>query len=270
MSDEINQEVSAAIESLNAPEVQEVREESPEDVARALLAGDAGREHRQLHMVDAQGRIAAHTGSAQAIRPSAGAWVSYGLGTENRNLPSFMVLAPAAPYAGAPTWGSDFLPACHQGTHVIPGKEPLPNLKPNTPAAELQEMELGLLGKLNRAHLERRAADAALGGYPPISLPAEFADQVAGYVETARGYGPQGAAYLSNHRGHLMFGRADERPFLSAEDETPLEPGMTFTDEPSIIVPGRFSIRIENVIVCAEGGGRVLNEHDDGLIVVSR
>ncbi|MED5401324.1 MAG: DUF1501 domain-containing protein, partial [Planctomycetota bacterium] len=53
--------------------------------------------------------LAAHTGSAQFARPSAGSWVSYGLGTENQNLPSFMVLAPAAPYAGAQTWGSDFL-----------------------------------------------------------------------------------------------------------------------------------------------------------------
>jgi hypothetical protein len=106
--------------------------------------------------------LAAHTGSAQFARPSAGAWVSYGLGTENRNLPSFMVLAPAAPYAGAQTWGSDFLPACHQGTHVVPGKEPLPNLRPATPSRELQEMELSFLGKLNREHLERRSADLAL------------------------------------------------------------------------------------------------------------
>ena len=106
--------------------------------------------------------LAAHTGSAQFARPSAGAWVSYGLGTENRNLPSFMVIAPAAPYAGAQTWGSDFLPACHQGTHVIPGNDPLPNLKPSAPAAELQAMELSLLGKLNRNHFEHRAADQAL------------------------------------------------------------------------------------------------------------
>jgi len=106
--------------------------------------------------------LAAHTGSAQFARPSAGAWVSYGLGTENRNLPSFMVLAPAAPYAGAQTWGSDFLPACHQGTHVVPGKDTLPNLKSATPSRELQEMELSLLGKLNRGHLESRAADQAL------------------------------------------------------------------------------------------------------------
>ena len=106
--------------------------------------------------------LAAHTGSAQFARPSAGAWVSYGLGTPNRNLPSFMVLAPAAPYAGAQTWGSDFLPACHQGTHVVPGPEPLPNLKPRGPAPDLQGLELELLGKLNRRHLERRAADLAL------------------------------------------------------------------------------------------------------------
>jgi len=106
--------------------------------------------------------LAAHTGSAQFARPSAGAWVSYGLGTENRDLPSFMVLAPAAPYAGAQTWGSDFLPACHQGTHVVPGIDPLPNLKPATPNRTLQEMELSLLGKLNREHLEQRAADQAL------------------------------------------------------------------------------------------------------------
>ena len=56
-----------------------------------------------------------------------------------------------------------------------------------------------------------------------------------------------------------------ERPFVSAEDETPLEPGMTFTDEPSIIVRGRFGIRIEDVIVVEEDGGRKLGRYADGL-----
>lgn len=106
--------------------------------------------------------LAAHTGSAQFARPSAGSWVSYGLGTVNQNLPSFMVLAPAAPYAGAQTWGCDFLPGCHQGTHVIPGKEPLPNIRPQVPDAALQQMELALLGRLNQVHLKQRAADQAL------------------------------------------------------------------------------------------------------------
>lgn len=105
--------------------------------------------------------LAAHTGSAQFARPSMGSWASYGLGTENRNLPSFMVLAPFAPYAGAQTWGSDFLPACHQGTHVVPGKEPLPNLKPSA-STTLQQRELQLLQTLNQKHLEQRAADLAL------------------------------------------------------------------------------------------------------------
>ena len=54
---------------------------------------------------------------------------------------TFMVLAPAAPYAGAQTWGSDFLPACHQGTQIIPGKEPLPNLTPAAPSPELQAIK---------------------------------------------------------------------------------------------------------------------------------
>jgi hypothetical protein len=106
--------------------------------------------------------LAAHTGSAQFARPSAGAWVSYGLGTINQNLPAFMVLAPAAPYAGAQTWGSDFLPACHQGTHVIPGDKPLPNIEPQVETLELQQMELGFRARLNRAHQHRRAADKAL------------------------------------------------------------------------------------------------------------
>ena len=82
-----------------------------------------------------------HTGSFNFARPSIGSWVSYGLGTENRNLPSFVVIAPAPPYAGAQTWGSDFLPGCHQGTHVLPGKDPLPNIMRRAPSEELPETE---------------------------------------------------------------------------------------------------------------------------------
>src|SRR5258706_4163227 len=69
-----------------------------------------------------------HTGSVNVIRPSIGSWVSYGLGTENQNLPSFVALAPVLPYAGSAGWGSDLLPPCHQGTRVIPGPEPIPDM----------------------------------------------------------------------------------------------------------------------------------------------
>ncbi|MCA9267788.1 MAG: DUF1501 domain-containing protein [Planctomycetales bacterium] len=103
-----------------------------------------------------------HCGSWEFARPSMGAWVSYGLGTVNRNLPSFVVIAPQAPYAGAQTWGSDFLPGCHQGTQVIPGDNPIPNLRRRTASTELQQLELELLAKANNEHLQSRIADAEL------------------------------------------------------------------------------------------------------------
>jgi len=66
--------------------------------------------------------------------------------------------------------------------------------------------------------LLHRAADAALMGLPTIAtVPPEVADIVAGYVELARGFRPQGAHYLDNHRGHLMFVKQEERPFVTAD-----------------------------------------------------
>jgi Xaa-Pro aminopeptidase len=72
--------------------------------------------------------------------------------------------------------------------------------------------------------------------------------------------------HFRHRMGHGIGMDVHERPFLSDEDHTPLEQGMTFTDEPSIIIPGRFSVRIENIIVCEEGGGRVLNDHPAALV----
>jgi Xaa-Pro aminopeptidase len=74
--------------------------------------------------------------------------------------------------------------------------------------------------------------------------------------------GPIEAAGLGDgfrHRmGHGIGLDVHERPFLSVEDETPLEAGMTFTDEPSILLDGRFGVRVEDVIVVTESGGRLL------------
>lgn len=109
-----------------------------------------------------KGTLAAHTGSAQFARPSHGAWVSYGLGTLNQNLPSFIVLAPHAPYAGAQTWGSDFLPGCHQGTRVAASKTPLPYLQPLTDSPRVQRLEMTLRAAINRDHLQHHAAEDAL------------------------------------------------------------------------------------------------------------
>jgi hypothetical protein len=109
-----------------------------------------------------QANLAFHTGSFFFTRPSLGSWLSYGLGTLNQNLPSFVVIAPYVPYAGAQVWGNDFLPAYHQGTRVVPGPEPIPNLKRRTVPPELQEMELGLAEAFNGRHLKRNGHDSEL------------------------------------------------------------------------------------------------------------
>ncbi len=76
------------------------------------------------------------------------------------------------------------------------------------------------------------------------------------------GLGP----HFRHRMGHGIGLDVHERPFVSSEDATPLQAGMTFTDEPSIIIPDTFSVRIENIIVCEEHGGRVLNDYPDALV----
>jgi Xaa-Pro aminopeptidase len=72
--------------------------------------------------------------------------------------------------------------------------------------------------------------------------------------------------HFRHRMGHGIGLGLHERPFISPEEETQLEPGMTFTDEPSIIVPGRFGVRIEDIVVCEEGGGRKLGSYPAALV----
>lgn len=120
------------------------------------------RSMRNDHPDHFQATLGIHTGSVTFARPSIGSWVSHGLGTVNRNLPSFVVLAPFTPYAAGQVWASDFLPGCHQGTPVAPGPEPIANIQRRQPQADLQTMELGLAQAFNRRHLASRAGDADL------------------------------------------------------------------------------------------------------------
>jgi hypothetical protein len=103
-----------------------------------------------------------HTGSFAFARPSIGSWVSYGLGTPNRNLPSFLVLAPQMPYAGTQVWASDFLPGSHQGTRVVPGAEPVADLRPRVTPESRQQLELDALKTFNESHLATRQDDPHL------------------------------------------------------------------------------------------------------------
>jgi hypothetical protein len=103
-----------------------------------------------------------NTGHNQPGRPSMGAWLTYGLGTENQNLPGFVVLCPDQPtVVGPPLWSNGFLPAVFQGTFVTDKVEHefdpyklIPYIKNEGISQDVQRRELDLLGKLNRFHLD--------------------------------------------------------------------------------------------------------------------
>jgi uncharacterized protein (DUF1501 family) len=106
-----------------------------------------------------------NTGSILMGRPSLGAWASYGLGTENRNMPAFVVMPDPGgwPKGGAPAWGNGFLPATYQGTVVRGGKQAIEHLA--TPAgvsAEQQRRTLDFIAEGNREHLAARGTDSEL------------------------------------------------------------------------------------------------------------
>ena len=107
-----------------------------------------------------------HSGNQQPIRPSMGAWVSYALGSENQNLPAFVVLTPGRPVVGPQLWSSSFLSGSHQGMAVntsdLRVERMVPDLANPTIDRAQQKQQLDLLQALNREHLEKRPEDAAL------------------------------------------------------------------------------------------------------------
>lgn len=103
-------------------------------------------------------------GNLQPIRPSMGSWLCYGLGTENRNLPGFVVICPGKPVVGPQLWGSSFLPGVYQGCHIqnLDPKKIINHIENHDITAETQRSQLDLLNQLNRDHRDRRQGDAQL------------------------------------------------------------------------------------------------------------
>jgi hypothetical protein len=109
-----------------------------------------------------QAVLAMHTGSATVPMPSLGSWLSYGLGTFNPNLPSYVVLCEHMTYAGSQVWDSGFLPPAHQGVRIIPGAEPIPDLHATARSATLHELEQAMLRDVNERHAAARPEDLDL------------------------------------------------------------------------------------------------------------
>ena len=151
-----------------------------------------------------------NTGSILAGRPSLGSWVSYGLGTENANLPAFVVLqdTPAQVINGPRNWGAGFMPAVHQGVRMQGGSEPIPHL--NTPeglTAAQQQGKLGFLDRLNRrfaaGHPEQTGLEARIASY-------ELAFQLQRSAPDALDLSQESAATLESYG--VNQSRPDDHP----------------------------------------------------------
>src|SRR4051794_20725600 len=110
-----------------------------------------------------QAQFLINNGWARIGRPSMGSWILYGLGTENQNLPGFVVLLEGGIRSGPAVYGQGFLPAAYQGTSFRPGKNPILNLTPPKGMQPDQQRDLlATLKKLNEQHLDARNHDSEL------------------------------------------------------------------------------------------------------------
>src|SRR5258708_8251511 len=105
-------------------------------VVRSMLADNINHTGAALQM---------HTGEQAFSRPSMGSWLVYGLGTENQNLPGFVVVSPAAGFQGAQLWSSRFLPIAYQGTLIRDPDRPIANLQPGPGGLARQRDKLDTL-----------------------------------------------------------------------------------------------------------------------------
>ena len=122
-------------------------------VIRSMIADNINHNGACLQM---------NTGEQAFSRPSLGSWLLYGLGSENRNLPGFVVLSPAQPAQGAPLWSSSFLPAEYQGTLVSDLRKPVANLDNARFTTGEQRTQLDWLREFNGRHAAARAEDSRL------------------------------------------------------------------------------------------------------------
>lgn len=109
-----------------------------------------------------------HTGSDNLARPSVGAWISYALGSDNRDLPAFVSIGPSSGHGGPRNYGSAFLPAEHQATTIGRqgklGNATVEHLAGPSDQTERQQRRLDLIQSFNQVHLDRSGPDSRISG----------------------------------------------------------------------------------------------------------
>ncbi len=107
-----------------------------------------------------------NSGETQPTRPSLGSWLTYGLGSENQNLPGFVVLCPGQPVVGPQLWSNSFLPGVYQGTHInnsnTDPKQLIQDITNRNVPRPVERRQLDLLQQMNEAHLQARGGDDQL------------------------------------------------------------------------------------------------------------
>ncbi len=107
-----------------------------------------------------------NSGETQPTRPSMGSWLCYGLGTENQNLPGFVVLCPGKPVVGPQLWSNSFLPGIYQGCHIHNGnldpKKVIQHINNGYLTPDAQRRQLDLIHQMNTLHRDERSGDAQL------------------------------------------------------------------------------------------------------------
>jgi hypothetical protein len=107
-----------------------------------------------------------NSGQIQPTRPCMGSWLVYGLGTENQNLPGYVVLCPGKPVVGPQLWGNSFLPGIYQGTHInnasVDPRTIIRNVNNTYLTPDEQRRQLDLLNRMNQRHASERGGDAPL------------------------------------------------------------------------------------------------------------
>jgi hypothetical protein len=159
----------------------------------------------------ASGCLQMNTGSIFLGKPSAGAWVTYGLGTDNQSLPAFVVMTDprGGPIGSASNWTAGYMPAAYQGTMFRSGAAPLLDLKPPAGVTdETQRRSLDLLKKLNEEHLATRAQETELSArIASYELAYRMQAEAAAVVDLSNESATTRERYGLNDRVTEDFGR---------------------------------------------------------------
>ena len=168
-------------------------------VIRSMVADNINHSGAALQM---------NTGEQAFSRPCMGSWLLYGLGTENQNLPAFVVVSPAAVFQGAQLWASSFLPSAYQGTLVRDLENPIANLRVPSDDFVRQRNKLDALRELNQIHKRGRVIQNELDArIATFELAFRMQQEAPAAFDLARESKATHKAYGTDDPTTEMFGR---------------------------------------------------------------